>query len=100
MIIATLVGIAFVVLGLSAQLGVWRSWTRRLSPGSVLAWWYLGVAVVAAVLFGVTADSVVPLALACLAVAVLGGALFVGLLMFGVPRFLLPRWYRASRGLS
>lgn len=100
MVVTAVVGVVLLAVGGSAQLGLWRSWTRRQPASFVLPWWYLGVAVVAAAVFGLTADSAVPVALTCLVVAVLGGASFVGLLVFGVPRFLLPRWYRASQGRS
>lgn len=100
MIIAALVGLGLVVLGGSAQLGLWRSWTRRFSPGSIFSWWYLGVAVLAALLFGLTADAAAGVALSALGVALLGAALFVGMIVFGMPRFLMPRWYRSVRGVA
>jgi len=100
MIIAALVGLGLVALGGSAQLGLWRSWTRRLSPGSVFSWWYLGVAVLAALLFGLTADVAAGVALSALGVALLGAALFVGMIVFGMPKALMPRWYRSVRGLA
>ena len=100
MIIAAVVGLGMIVLGGSAQLGLWRSWTRRQPPSFVLPWWYLGVGVLMALLFGLTADTSAAVALGSLGVALVALVFFVGLLVFGVPRLLLPRWYRASRCLS
>lgn len=100
MIIAAVVGLGMIALGGSAQLGLWRSWTRRQPASFVLPWWYLGVGVLMALLFGLTADTSAAVALGALGVALVALVLFVGLLVFGVPRLLLPRWYRASRGLS
>jgi hypothetical protein len=99
-IVAAVVGLGMIALGGSAQLGLWRSWTRSQPASFVLPWWYLGVGVLMALLFGLTADTSAAVALGALGVALVALVFFVGLLVFGVPRFLLPRWYRASRGLS
>jgi hypothetical protein len=97
-IVILLVGAAFTAIGLSAYLGLWRSWSRTTRPNIIFVWLYLGIAALCMGVFAALLDtSLAGFSVVILLLGVLAGALFLGTLILGMPRWLLPRWYRLTR---
>lgn len=97
-IVILLVGAAFTALGLSAYLGLWRSWSSSTRPNIVFVWLFLGIAALCMGVFALLLDTALAgVSVIILLVGIVSGALFLGTLILGMPRWLLPRWYRLTR---